>query len=271
MRKNRKERLWRIIFQSDTRAGKQFDVLLLIIILISILAVVLESTESLNRQYGSLFRVSEWIITGIFTLEYFLRIYVVRNKKKYILSFYGIIDFLAILPFYISLIFVGSHSLLVIRAIRLIRVFRILKLTRYTRAANTLMSALRASTVKISVFLFGVLMLVLIIGTAMYLIEGKEHGFKDIPTSVYWAIVTLTTVGYGDIAPQTVLGQFMASLVMILGYGIIAVPTGIVTAQVISEQKEGQKLVCSNCGEKNHADDAEYCKACGTALPTESN
>jgi len=266
MKKHRKELLWRIIFKADTKAGKQFDILLLFAIIISILAVILESIESLNAEFKYLFKISELIITGVFTLEYFLRIIVVRSKQKYIFSFYGIVDLLAILPFYIGLIFVGSHSLMVIRVIRLIRVFRILKLSRHTRAANTIMQVLRGSLVKISVFLFGVMIMVLIIGATMYLIEGKEHGFKDIPTSIYWAIVTLTTVGYGDIAPQTALGQFIASIVMIMGYGIIAVPTGIITAQAISEQKDIKKVRCDNCGQTNHAPDAQFCHKCGASL-----
>lgn len=244
-----KELLWKIIFKADTKAGKQFDILLLIAIVISIMAVVLESIDALNAKYGQLFRIAEWIITGVFTIEYIFRIIVVRRKQAYIWSFYGIIDLLSILPFYVSLIIGASPSLMVIRAIRLVRVFRILKLSRYTKAANTITMALRGSLAKISVFLFAVLMLVLIIGTLMYLIEGKEHGFTDIPTSIYWAIVTLTTVGYGDIAPQTVLGQMIASFVMIMGYGIIAVPTGIVTAQAISDQKERRNINCPNCGE----------------------
>ncbi|MEA1878335.1 MAG: ion transporter [Bacteroidota bacterium] len=266
MKKHQRELLWRVIFKADTRAGKQFDILLLIAILISILAVILESVESLNAEFHKLFKVAEMIITGVFTLEYILRIIVVRSKQQYIFSFYGIVDLLAILPFYIGLIFVGSQSLMVIRVIRLIRIFRILKLSRYTKAANTIMLAIRGSLVKISVFLFGVMIMVLIIGAAMYLIEGKEHGFKNIPTSIYWAIVTLTTVGYGDIAPQTAFGQFIASIVMIMGYGIIAVPTGIITAQVISEQKGSVRSDCNNCGKKNHAPDAKFCQNCGQSL-----
>ena len=266
MKKHQKELLWKIIFKADTKAGKQFDIVLLIAIVISILAVVLESIESLNSEFKHLFRVAEMIITGVFTLEYILRIIVVRNKHKYIFSFYGIVDLLAILPFYVGLIFVGSQSLMVIRVIRLIRIFRILKLSRYTRAANTIMLALRGSLVKISVFLFGVMIMVLIVGAAMYLIEGKENGFKNIPTSIYWAIVTLTTVGYGDIAPQTALGQFIASIVMIMGYGIIAVPTGIITAQVISDQKDKIRAECQSCGKKDHLPNAKFCHSCGQSL-----
>jgi len=263
-----KERLWRVIFKSDTRKGKQFDILLLIAILISILAVILESIESLSLKYKLWFDISEWLITGVFTIEYIVRLAIVRNKKKYAFSFYGLIDLLSILPSYLGLIMIGSQSLLVIRAFRLIRVFRIFKLTRYTNAANTIMSALRSSMIKISVFLFAVVMLVIIIGTAMYLIEGKENGFDSIPKSIYWAIVTLTTVGYGNIIPHTVIGQIFASIVMITGYGIIAVPTGIVTAQVIYEQKTQKQIKCPECGQRQHAMDAKFCKTCGQDLPT---
>ena len=263
-----KEKLWRVIFRTDTRKGKQFDILLLIAILVSVLAVILESIESLELKYKVFFDITEWTITGIFTLEYVIRILVVRTKRKYVFSFYGIIDLLSILPSYLGLIFVGSQSFMVIRAFRLIRVFRIFKLTRYTRAANTIMSALKTSMIKISVFLFAVLMLVIIIGTMMYLIEGKENGFDNIPTSIYWAIVTLTTVGYGNIVPHTALGQFFAGIVMIIGYGIIAVPTGIITAQVIYDQQSKKKAKCSKCGEVDHASDSKFCKTCGQDLPT---
>lgn len=266
MNKQRKEKLWQIIFKADTRAGKQFDIVLLIAILVSILAVVLESIDSLNHEYGLIFRITEWVMTGVFSLEYLVRVYVVRNKKKYIFSFFGIVDLLSVLPSYLGMIFIGSHSFMIIRAIRLVRVFRILKLTRYTNAANTIVSALRSSLVKISVFLYAVLMMIIIIGTAMYLIEGRQNGFENIPKSIYWAIVTLTTVGYGDIVPHTVLGQFVAGFVMIIGYGIIAVPTGIVTAQVINDQKARSARKCLQCGDKDHHPDAEYCKSCGGIL-----
>ena len=271
MNSEKKEHFWRIIFKSDTRAGKQFDLILLVAILLSILAVVLESIESLNSRYHGLFQAVEWTITGVFTLEYVARIYLVRNKFRYIFSFYGIVDLLSIVPSYLGLVFVGSQSLLVIRAIRLVRVFRIMKLSRYTNAGNMIMSALRSSLVKISVFLFAVLTMTIIIGTTMYLVEGKENGFDNIPKSLYWAIVTLTTVGYGDISPQTPLGQFIASIVMVIGYGIIAVPTGIVTAQVISEQKEKKHYVCPECGENKHASDASFCKSCGQPIHLHSS
>lgn len=269
--KKLKDKYYHIIFESDTPAGKFFDVTLLVFIVISILAVMLESIESLKEEYHDLLVVLEWIITIIFTFEYIFRIWVVRKPWRYIFSFYGIIDFLAILPTYLGLIISGSAGLVVIRALRLLRVFRILKLSRYTTAAVTLKNALQASLTKISVFLFAVLMLVIIVGTTMYLIEGKEHGFKDIPTSIYWAIVTLTTVGYGDIAPETVTGQFLASIVMILGYGIIAVPTGIVTAEVLTSKKMKSTIVCPDCLHEDHSKNARYCDHCGTDITNEQS
>ncbi|MBT3243346.1 MAG: ion transporter [Bacteroidetes bacterium] len=266
MDKSRKQRLWEIIFQADSKAGRTFDVFLLIAIFISILAVILESVDTINEEHRQLLRILEWVITIIFTAEYAVRIYVVRKPHRYIFSFYGIVDFLSILPSYLGLILLGSQSMLVIRALRLLRVFRILKISRYTKAGNTITSALKSSLVKISVFLFAIVMLVIIIGTMMYLIEGKDNGFNNIPTSIYWAIVTLTTVGYGDIAPHTVLGQLLASLVMIMGYGIIAVPTGIVTAQVMSEKYSNPMKSCPDCNDDNHPADAAFCKSCGSSL-----
>jgi voltage-gated potassium channel len=269
MTNSRKDRYYRIIFESETPMGKLFDVFLLIFIVISIIAVALESVESVRGKYGEILLVTEWVITIAFTLEYILRIWVVRKPWKYIGSFYGIIDLLAILPTYIGLIVSGAAGLMVIRALRLLRVFRILKLNRYTNAALMLRSAIRSSLTKISVFLFAVLMIVIIVGTLMYLIEGSENGFKDIPTSIYWAIVTLTTVGYGDIAPQTVTGQFLASLVMILGYGIIAVPTGIVTAEMLSTNKPNTGKTCPNCLHEDLDKNDKYCHHCGSELERE--
>lgn len=266
MKQQKKEQLYRIIFQSDTPGGKLFDVILLFVICISVLAVILESVDSLQVSLGGFFIALEWAITIVFTVEYILRIWVVRKSWRYIFSFYGIIDLLSILPTYLGIFFAGTRSLLVIRALRLLRVFRVLKLSRYTNAATTITEALRASAVKISVFLFAVLMMVIIIGTTMYLIEGKENGFKNIPTSIYWAIVTLTTVGYGDIAPVTTVGKVIASLVMVMGYGIIAVPTGIVTAQVIQSQHARKVRVCQKCGERDHDQDARFCKHCGQEM-----
>lgn len=263
---NLRKKLYIIIFGTDTPAGKAFDVGLLIAILISILAVMLESVPTLERKYGELFRITEWILTIAFTLEYVTRIYITDKKSRYIFSFYGLIDLLSLLPTYLSLIFTGTQYLLVIRALRLLRVFRILKLGRFVGEGEQLGRALKASRHKIVVFLGSVLTLVIIMGTVMYLIEGGENGFTSIPRSVYWAIVTLTTVGYGDIAPQTILGQTIASFVMILGYAIIAVPTGIVTVELGKEKTRQEAVKCSHCGKTGHSTDAVYCKFCGEML-----
>ena len=266
-----KEQLYEIIFEADTPAGKLFDVSLLIVILISVTLVMLESVPSIRSNYSQILHILEWIITGIFSIEYALRIIIVRRPFRYIFSFYGIIDFLSVIPTYIGLFIVGSHHLVVIRILRLLRIFRILKLTRYTQAGRTLAKALWASREKISVFIFFVIILVVVIGTIMYIIEGEEHGFTSIPRSIYWAIVTLTTVGYGDISPETPFGQFMASIVMIMGYAIIAVPTGIVTAEIMNPTKRENTQVCPNCLHEKHDDDAVYCKKCGSKINLEAD
>ncbi len=258
---------YEVIFEADTREGKVFDLLLLVVIIISVILVMIESVPHIRSGYQRQLRIAEWAITGIFTLEYLVRVIVVRKPWKYIFSFYGIIDFLAVIPTYLSLVMVGSHSLIVIRVLRLLRVFRILKLTRYTSASRTLSRALWASREKIGVFIFFVVTLVIIIGTLMYLIEGENGGFKSIPLSIYWAVVTLTTVGYGDISPVTPTGQFLASVVMILGYAIIAVPTGIVTAEMINPSaSKDSTQVCPNCLYDKHDNDAVHCKKCGAKL-----
>lgn len=264
-----KDRLYEIIFEADTRSGKIFDILLLIIILISIALVMLESVPAISNNYQNLLRIAEWFITVIFTIEYIFRILIVKKPFRYIFSFYGIIDLLSVLPTYIGLVLVGSHSLVVIRVLRLLRVFRILKLTRYTQASQTLAKAIWASRQKISVFIFFVITLVIIVGTVMYIIEGPEHGFTSIPRGIYWAIVTLTTVGYGDISPVTPAGQFFASVVMIMGYAIIAVPTGIVTAEIINPSSRANTQVCPNCLHPTHDDDAVFCKKCGVEINPE--
>ena len=268
--KNWKDKLHEIIYEADTRAGKSFDVIILIIILASIVLVMLESVSYINEKYASLFNILEWIITIVFTIEYFLRIIAISKPKNYIFSFYGIVDFLSTIPKYLSILFVGTHALVALRALRLLRVFRILKLARFIGESNNLVKALKASRAKISVFLFAVLIVAIILGTVMYLIEGPEHGFTSIPRSVYWCIVTLTTVGYGDISPETPLGQFIASLVMILGYGIIAVPTGIVTSEYTQQAKDSKIHLntqhCANCNTDNHQDDAKFCHNCGHTL-----
>jgi len=275
-KRNWKVKLHEIIYEADTPAGKLFDVILLITILASIVLVMLESVKSIDSKYHDILNISEWIITILFSIEYIARIISVKKPLNYITSFYGIIDLLSTVPKYLSILFSGTHALVALRALRLLRVFRILKLGRYLGASNTLVSALKASRAKISVFLFAVLIVAIILGTIMYMIEGEENGFTNIPKSVYWCIVTLTTVGFGDIAPQTPLGQFIAALVMILGYGIIAVPTGIVSAEYTSQKKDATNSEkndislntqsCPNCSAENHKDYAEFCYNCGHKL-----
>jgi voltage-gated potassium channel len=264
-----KEKLHEIIYEADTKAGKLFDVVLLAAILASVLLVMLESVESFDAKYHNFINISEWIITILFSIEYILRIFSINKPWKYIFSFYGIIDFLSTIPKYLSFVFIGSHHLAALRALRLLRVFRILKLARYIGASNKLLLALRASRAKIAVFLFFVVIVCVILGTIMYMIEGEENGFTSIPVSVYWAIVTMTTVGFGDIAPQTPLGQLIASAIMILGYSIIAIPTGIVSSEMT---KTGDNKVhtntqsCKNCSAEGHKDKAEFCYNCGSKL-----
>ncbi|WP_321997181.1 ion transporter [Draconibacterium orientale] len=261
-----KQKIYEIIFEADTPAGKLFDVALLFVIIISVALVLLESVPAIRDNHYQLLRILEWCITIIFSVEYMLRVAIVKKPLRYIFSFYGIIDLLSVLPTYIGLVIAGSHSLVVIRILRLLRVFRILKLTRYTLAGRSLAKAIWNSREKISVFIFFVTMLVIIIGTIMYLVEGPEHGFTSIPRGIYWAIVTLTTVGYGDISPGTPLGQFIASIVMIMGYAIIAVPTGIVTAEIINPTSDKNTQVCPQCLHPSHDDDAVFCKKCGSRL-----
>ncbi|WP_221032351.1 ion transporter [Actomonas aquatica] len=260
-------RMHELIFEADTPSGRIFDLAILVAIGLSVLAVCLESVRSVREAYGAELRVLEWGLTIAFTVEYVARLIAVKRPWMYARSFYGVVDLLAILPTYLSLFVVGTQSLLVVRALRLLRIFRILKLTHYVGEARMLKAALAASSRKITVFLGAVLTCVLIAGALMYLIEGEEHGFTSIPRSIYWAIVTMTTVGYGDIAPQTVVGQFVASVVMILGYGVIAVPTGIVTVAMNDAFKKSTNTqACPACGASSHADDANYCKYCGEKL-----
>lgn len=263
-----REKMHEIIFESNTPSGKLFDIGLLIAILLSVAVVMMESVASVASEYGPLLRSLEWFFTVLFTLEYIARILSLRQPKYYITSFLGFIDLLSILPTYLSIVFVGAQALLVVRTIRLIRIFRILKLTRFVGEADVLAAALRASRHKIIVFLVVVVSSVTIMGSIMYLIESSEAGFTNIPVSIYWAIVTLTTVGYGDIAPQTILGQALASVIMVLGYGIIAVPTGIVTAEFtnLKFNKKLNNIACLNCGREGHEIDAVFCKYCGEKL-----
>ncbi len=276
--KNWKAKLHEIIYEADTPSGKLFDVVLLIAIIASIILVMLESVKSFDDKYHTFLNISEWVITILFTIEYFARIISVNRPWKYITSFYGIIDLLSTIPKYLSLFLVGTHSLVALRALRLLRVFRILKLTRYIGESTNFIKALKASKAKIAVFLSFVIILCVILGTVMYLVESEEgSGFTSIPRSVYWAIVTLTTVGYGDIAPATALGQLIASIIMIMGYGIIAVPTGIVSAEYTKASKSDVDTIedeeislntqcCANCLEEHHKDDAEFCYKCGCKL-----
>ena len=265
----RRARLHEIIFEADTRAGRLFDLVLIWLILLSVATVILESVREVREQYGELLYALEWFFTVLFTVEYFLRLLSVRRPLRYATSFFGVVDLLAIIPTYLSILVPGSQYLLVIRILRLFRVFRLLKLSEYVTEADTLRRALRASQRKISVFLSAVMLLVVIIGALMYVIEGEAHGFTSIPTSVYWAIVTLTTVGYGDLSPRTPLGQMLASIVMIIGYGIIAVPTGIVSVELAHAVRDQQKVsvrACPVCGAEGHDPDAVCCKYCGATL-----
>ncbi len=260
-------RIHEIIFKTDTPAGKIFDIALLVAIVLSVAAVLLESVSGIRQRYGTALRAVEWFFTLLFTGEYLLRLACVGRPLRYARSFFGIVDLLAIAPTYLGLFIAGAHSLIVIRALRLLRVFRVLKLAHFVGEARTLRLALRESTRKIIIFLGTVLTLVLIVGALMYLIEGEKHGFTSIPQSVYWAIVTMTTVGYGDIAPQTVIGKMLASAVMIMGYGIIAVPTGIVTVELASAGKKRLSAqTCTQCGADAHDPDAIYCKYCASKL-----
>jgi voltage-gated potassium channel len=273
---NRFRAHWRrIIFQSSRWDEKTFDVLLIIAISLSVVVVMLESIPTLNPDLRRALYVVEWVITILFTLEYVLRLYVSLRPLRYARSFFGVVDLLAILPTYLDLLLPGAHYLALLRVLRVLRIFRVLKLAKYIGETNVLIHAMRSSARKISIFIFAVVVLVLILGSLMYLIEGAEHGFTSIPKSVYWAIVTLTTVGYGDISPQTPLGQFFASVIMITGYGIIAVPTAIVTAEMTNPHRDEIALrelkdpVCPSCGREDHDHDAAYCKVCGERLPPE--
>ncbi len=257
-----------VIFEHDTRSAKAFDVSLLVAILASIVIVMLESVEDIRFHHRHLLVVLEWGFTILFSLEYFLRIYAARKRARYVFSFYGAIDLLSVVPTYLSLVVPGGQALVTLRALRLLRVFRVMHLYSYLREADVLGRALQGSVRKIIVFLGVVLTLAVIMGSLMYVVEGKENGFTSIPRGMYWAIVTMTTVGYGDIAPHTVVGQMIASLVMIMGYGIIAVPTGIVSAELVQGRRRESKEIpsCLQCDSSNHDLDAKFCKLCGASL-----
>lgn len=288
-----RDRLYVIIFEHETPAGRAFDVVLIVAILTSVVAVMLDSVAEINREYGEFLAAAEWFFTIIFTVEYLLRLYAAQSARGYALSFFGIVDLLAILPTYLSIIFPPGRFLLTIRVLRVLRIFRVLKLVRFVGEASILRKALMASSRKILVFLLTVFTIVITVGSLMYIVEGREAGFTSIPRSIYWAIVTLTTVGYGDIAPQSTLGQTLAAILMVTGYGIIAVPTGIVTVELGreaarlsaeenrtgspaessrnggDEEASNRDEKCPSCGGGPHDEDAEYCKYCGRPIREE--
>jgi voltage-gated potassium channel len=264
-----RNKLHEIIFEADTPLGKLFDIVLIVLILLSVVAVMLDSVAGIRLVFGDTLYYLEWIFTIVFSIEYILRLMSVGRPLRYATSFYGIIDLLAIIPTYFSVFFPGSQYLLAIRILRLLRIFRVLKLAKYLNQSQILVAALKASRRKITVFLFVVLLLAVIFGSLIYVIEGEENGFTSIPRSIYWAIVTLTTVGYGDISPKTGLGQALAAVIMIMGYGIIAVPTGIVSVELAQAQAKDRIIStqsCPQCSGEGHDDDAIYCKYCGEKL-----
>ena len=259
-----KKKLNEIIFGTDTFAGRLFDIILIFFILVSVISIILDSVPEYNQKFGYFFRVLEWIFTISFTIEYFLRFFISDKPLRYAVSFFGIVDLISFIPTYLSLIIANTHYLLVIRMLRLLRIFRILKLLTFIKQSEVILIALKQSKNKILVFLFTVVILVIIIGAVMYVVEGESNGFTSIPKSIYWAIVTLTTVGYGDISPKTPIGQFLASLIMIIGYSIIAVPTGIVTSEITTTSiKKRNEKICPECGYKDFEPDSNYCRRCG--------
>ncbi len=262
--KNIKHKLNEIVFGTETFAGKLFDIILIGFILISVFCIIIDSVPDYNQKYGNILKILEWFFTICFTIEYLLRLIISEKPLKYAFSFFGLVDFISFLPTYLTLFISGSHYLLVIRTLRLLRIFRILKLVQYMKQGELILIALKNSRNKIIVFLFAVLNLVIIIGAVMYVIEGEKNGFTSIPKSIYWAIVTLTTVGYGDISPKTPLGQFLASMIMIIGYSIIAVPTGIVTHEMTTLSKDKNYLKkCENCGYEDYEKNSNFCRICG--------
>ncbi len=262
-----RKRTYEIIFESDTWEGKLFDIILIAVILLSVIVVMLDSVASIRQSIGTELHAAEWVFTVLFSLEYVVRLYCSPRPDRYATSFFGIIDLLAVLPTYLNLFFPGSQYLLVIRVLRVLRIFRVLKLVQFIGEAQYLMDAINESRRKITVFMFFVLTLVVVLGSLMYMVEGEENGFTSIPVSIYWAIVTLTTVGYGDVSPQTPLGQTLATVIMLTGYSIIAVPTGIVTVELAEAFKRRSKMfVCDKCGKGDHDFDADFCKYCGNRI-----
>ncbi|MEC9301994.1 MAG: ion transporter [Acidobacteriota bacterium] len=266
-----RRRVHEIVFEADTAAGKLFDVFLITAIVISVTVVMLDSVTTIHDRYGQELLVLEWAFTILFTVEYVVRLISVQNARRYVTSFFGVVDLLAILPTYLSVLMPGSQSLLVIRTLRLLRVFRVFKLASYVKEGDFLMAALRASRAKITVFVSSILSIAVVVGSLLYLIEGEASGFTSIPRAMYWAIVTMTTVGYGDIAPATTLGQVTAAGLMILGYAIIAVPTGIVSVELakLNPLSKVSTQACLVCSREGHDRDASYCKYCGSALYAE--
>ncbi len=265
-RSGHREWLYHVIFEANTPIARAFDLSLIVFIILSVILVMLDSVQAIHSVWHRELYIAEWIFTLFFTVEYLLRLYCIGKPIKYATSFFGIIDLLCIIPTYLSLFFVGTQVMLVVRLVRVLRIFRILKLFQYVGEAAALSKAMKASRRKITVFLMTVLTMVTVFGSIMYAVEGPENGFTSIPRSIYWAVVTLTTVGYGDITPQTNFGQLLSSIVMIMGYGVIAVPTGIVTVELSQAMRRHMTLVCHGCGEEGHEVDANFCKDCGTEL-----
>lgn len=260
-----RRKVYRVVFESDTPAGVLFDKVLVVAIISSILTVILDSVPSIHARHAEVFQVLEWGFTLLFSLEYLLRVLCLRQPLRYVKSFYGIVDLVAVLPTYLVLFFPNVHVLIDVRVIRLLRIFRIFKLTPYMREFQALSTAVAASARKIQVFLTVVLMIVIVMGSVMYVVEGPQHGFTSIPTSIYWAITTMTTVGFGDIAPKTEIGRMISSVMMLIGWGTLAVPTGIVTTELAFRRRFGDP--CAACGADTHAIDARFCSRCGAAFP----
>ncbi len=260
--------LYEVIFKADTAVGKFFDIAVIVFIALSVITVIINTVDSIEEEYGNILLITEWVFTIIFTIEYVLRLICCKRPVAYARSFFGIVDLFAILPTYISVIIPGSHVLLVIRILRVLRIFRVLKLVKYVGESELLIDALRSSRRKITVFLFSVITIVIIFGSIMYIVESQQNGFNNIPQSIYWAVVTLTTVGYGDVTPHTHIGKVIAMVIMVMGYGILAVPTGIVTAEITKAMGHNKVAsnICEGCGYRWHDDDAHYCKHCGNTL-----
>ena len=261
-----RKKLLIVIFGTDTKAGKLFDLILLWAIILSVAVVILESMDVIELAIGKYLMILEWIFTIMFTIEYILRIYATKHPRRYIFSFWGIIDLFSFLPTYIGILFTSVHFLVAIRILRLIRIFRILKLGRYFKESQDLAKALWASAHRIAVFFMILFLIVLIMGSLMYVIEGGENGFESIPQSIYWAIITVTTVGYGDVVPITALGKLVSAMIMIIGYSIIAVPTGIITAEIARSRKDARMIRCPNCNHIETDAGSKFCRQCGASL-----